>query len=104
MMAQRTLFNFEIPPGMICKPGPCLKCGLEGPYHSWDCGLTQTEKENWLEMIRSTGRCGNLYCGEIITATCRNCRNTPNEGRGDHKLKVSSKKVVPYRITPKEEE
>lgn len=27
----------------------------------------------YMELIRSTGPCGKMECGRIITETCRNC-------------------------------
>lgn len=73
MFDQRTLFNFDIPVGMIQRPGSCPKCGSTTPFHAWNCGMDLQQKKDFLELIRSTGSCGQMECGKIITETCRNC-------------------------------
>ncbi len=73
MFEQRTLLNYDIPQGIICRSEKCPLCGQFPPYHSWNCGMNQKEKEDYLELIRLTGPCGQMECGKIITETCRNC-------------------------------
>ena len=75
MFDQRTLLNFDIPNGRICKDEPCSRCGMNPPYHSWDCGMNDMQKAEWLELVRSTGPCGKIACGIILTETCRRCDN-----------------------------
>jgi len=71
---QRTLDNYDIPIGMISRDIPCPDCGMEPPYHHWDCGMDESDRKRWLEMVRSTGPCGGIECGSIITESCLSCR------------------------------
>ena len=73
MFEQRTLLNYDIPVGMIHRPGSCPKCGVEAPYHAYYCGMDWKEIEDYLELIRSTSPCGQIEGGKIKTETCRNC-------------------------------
>ena len=75
MFEQRTLLNFDLPVGQLYRNEPCPECGMKPPYHYWYCGMDNKQKAEYLEMVRSTGPCGKIACGIILTETCRRCDN-----------------------------